>query len=449
MRSGEIEELLGMLAVPFSGAQRTASLMTDADFRFPPAKTSGGAELPVAQGTLDEILAGPDRKARQTAWESYSDTYLAFKNTLANNLVTSIQQNVFRARARAYPGTLEASLFENNIPVEVFHNLMETFKKNLPTWHRYWAVRRKALGVETLQPYDIWAPLTARQPEVSFHQAVDWIAQSLAPMGEEYVRTLRKGCLEDRWIDVYPNQGKSSAQFSCGGPGMNPFIVINYDDTIFSVSTLAHELGHSMHSYLTCQNQPVVYTDYSLFVAEVASNFHQAMVRAHLLATNPDPDFQINVIEEAMNNFHRYFFIMPTLARFELEMHQRAERGQGIAADDMNNLMADLFSEGYGGQVAVDRERVGITWATFGHLYAGLLRLPVRHRHLRGQCPLPAHPGRRAGSGRALPGLPQSRQLGLSPALPSSGPGWIFPPPPRSRKPSPSSPAWSTAWRNW
>ncbi len=369
VRSAEVEELLGMLAVPFNGAAQNASLISDADFRFPPAHAADGTELPVTQGTLDEILASPDRQARRSAWENYTDTYLGFKNTLANNLVTSVQQNVFLSRVRRYPGTLEASLFENDIPVEVFHQLVATFKKNLPTWHRYWAVRRKALGVEKLQPYDIWAPLTTGQPPVEYHQAVEWICQALAPLGAEYVETVRKGCLEERWIDVYPNQGKSSAQFSSGGPGMKPIIFINYDDTIFSASTLAHELGHSMHTYLTCQNQPVVYNNYSLFAAEVASNFHQAMLRAHLLQTNTDPDFLISVIEEAMSNFHRYFFIMPTLARFELEVHQRAERGEGISAEDLNNLMADLFTEAYGGEVEVDRARVGITWATFGHLY--------------------------------------------------------------------------------
>jgi oligoendopeptidase F len=289
---------------------------------------------------------------------------------MANNLAASIQQNVFMMQARRHQSTLGASLFENNIPVEVFHNLIETFKRNLPTWHRYWAVRRKALGVDELQPYDIWAPIATQNPTISFEQAVEWICAGLKPMGEDYTKTVRKGCLEERWIDVYPNQGKSSAQFSSGFPGTHPFIVINYDDTIFSLSTMAHELGHSMHSYLTWENQPIIYSQYSLFAAEVASNFHQAMVRAHLLNTSNDPQFQIKVIEEAMSNFHRYFFIMPTLARFELEMHEKTERGEGLTAEDMINRMAELFAEGYGEAVHVDHDRVGITWATFSHLYA-------------------------------------------------------------------------------
>jgi oligoendopeptidase F len=369
VRSADVEGVLGMLADPFSGVRNTFGVLTNADFQFKPAVTSDGEELPVTQGTLSGILAGADRKARQTAWEHYNDLYLDFKNTLAASLATSIKQSVFQMRVRDFDSTLETALFENNIPVEVFHNLVAAFRRNIPTWHRYWGLRRKALGVDTLQPYDIWAPLTDADPEVSYEQAVDWICEGLAPMGVEYVKAVRKGCLQDRWVDVYPNKGKRAGAFSSGSHGTFPFIMMSFNDNLFSLSTLAHELGHSMHSYLTWENQPVLYSRYSLFVAEVASNFHQALVRAYLLEQNPEPKFQISLIEEAMSNFHRYFFIMPTLARFELETHQRVEEGKGLTADDMIELMADLFSEGYGDAMHVDRQRVGITWATFGHLY--------------------------------------------------------------------------------
>ena len=370
VRSSEVEQLLGMLADPFSGPRTTANFLSNADLTFRPARNINGAELPMSTAALDKLLAGADREARRTAWESFMDAHLAFKNTLASNLATSIKQNVFNARARNYPSSLEAALFTDNLPVDVFHNLIDTFRKNLPTWHRYWAIRRKALGVADLHPYDVWAPLTNNKPSVTYPQAVDWISAGLAPLGDAYVNALRRGCLEQRWVDVYPNQGKTDAQFSAGTLGTYPFILMRFDDDLFSVSTLAHELGHSLHSYFTWQTQPQIYSQYSLFAAEVASNFNQAMVRAYLLAQNPDRDFQISLIEEAMNNFHRYFFIMPTLARFELETHQRVEQGQGLTADDLIQLMADLFSEGYGADVQFDRERVGITWATFGHLYA-------------------------------------------------------------------------------
>jgi oligoendopeptidase F len=193
----------------------------------------------------------------------------------------------------------------------------------------------------------------------------------MAPLGEEYVSIMRQGLLEQRWVDIYPNKGKRAGAFSMGTVGTHPFIFMSYNDDIFSLSTLAHELGHSMHSYYTRATQPYVYANYGLFVAEVASNFNQALVRAHLLERFSERDMQIAIIEEAMANFHRYFFIMPTLARFELAIHERAERGEALTAQVLIDLMADLFSEGYGSEVVVDRERVGSTWMQFStHLYS-------------------------------------------------------------------------------
>ncbi|MBT7074843.1 MAG: oligoendopeptidase F [Anaerolineae bacterium] len=370
LRSSEVEEILGMLANPFSGASATTSMLTNADFKFAPAVDDNGNELDLTQGTLGKILNSTDHKARKNAWNNYLDKYLRHKNTLATSLGTSIKQNVFQMRARKHESTLGMSLFENDIDTAVFHNLIDVFKKNLPVWQRYFEIRRKVLGVETLHPYDLWAPLTKKSPPVSYEQAVDWICEGLKPMGAEYVATLRKGALEERWVDVFPNQGKRNGAFSWGAPGTYPFIMMSFGNNMIGLSTLAHELGHSMHSYLTWQNQPLAYSDYSLFVAEVASNFQQAMVRDHLLKSNPEKDFQIAIIEEAMMNFLRYFFIMPTLARFELEVHLRAENGQPLTADTMMALMADLFAEGYGESVTIDRERVGMIWSTFGHLFS-------------------------------------------------------------------------------
>ena len=369
VRSDEVEELFGSLADPFSGARSASSLLTNADFAFEPAQDNSGEMIPLSQGNVVLLTTEADREIRRTSYENYADLYLAHKATLARLLETSIKQSAVISRARNHGSNLEAALFRDDIPVEVFHNLINTFRENLPTWHRYFALRKRIMGVEELHPYDIWAPLTDIRPEVSYAQAVDWICAGLEPMGEEYVETVRRGCLEDRWVDVYPNHGKRGGAFSGGSPGTLPFIVMSYNDTLFSLSTLAHELGHSMHSYLAWQTQPYIYGDYSLFVAEVASNFHQAMVRDYLLSNFDDPAFQIGVIEEAMANFHRYFLIMPTLARFELEIHTRGEKGEGLPPDELTRITTEFFKEAYGPEMEVDEARLGIRWAQFGHLY--------------------------------------------------------------------------------
>ena len=368
VRSAEVETLLGLVGDPFSAAANTANLLINADMRFE-AATHKGEPVPVISSNIDDLLNRRDRELRRTAWQNYADGHLKFKNTLANNLAFAVKRDVFFMRARGYDSSLQAALFENNIPIEVFYNLIETFKRHLPTWHRYWAVRKRALSVDRLHPYDIWAPL-ADKVEVGYEEAVDWISEGLMPLGADYVEALRRGCLQDRWVDIYPNLGKQQGAFSAGGPGAFPFIMMSYGGNLESMSTLAHELGHSMHSYLSSQAQPPTYAQYSLFVAEVASNFNQALTRAYLFKTMPDRNFQIALIEEAMSNFHRYFFIMPTLARFELALHEQVERGEGLTADALIDLMADLYEEGYGGEMEIDRERIGITWAQFQHLYS-------------------------------------------------------------------------------
>ena len=371
VRSAEVEEILGLVSDPLQGPSSSTGMLTNADFKFKPVKDSKGSVLDLTQGTISNLMHNPDRRARRAAYNSYMDKYIEHRNTLTSNLAHSIKTNVFYMRARKHESTLAASLFDLNIPTDVFHNLINTFKKNLPVWHRYFALRRRALGLRKLAYYDMWAPISRKKVKVPFERGVDLICESLAPMGKEYVETVRRGCLQERWVDIYPNQGKAEGAFSSGSQGTHPFILMSYTDDVTSMSTLAHELGHSMHSYLTWKNQPFVYTDYSLFVAEVASNFHQAMMRGHLLQTVKDKNFQLALLEEAVGgNFFRYFFQMPTLARFELETHQRIERGEPLTADSMVDLMADLFAEGFGPGFDMDRERVGMTWSTFGHLFA-------------------------------------------------------------------------------
>lgn len=368
-RSAEVEQVMGLARDAMQTAASIHSIFVNADLNFPPVLTAGG-ESPLSPAYMNRYYTSPDRAARRQAWTQYADEYLAHKNGFATCMATGIKQDVFRARVRGYGSSLEAAAHRNYLPTAVFHNTIETFKKHLPLWHKYWRVRREALGVDSLHPYDMLAPLTAVQPQVPYAQAFDWIVEGLRPLGREYLEAMKQGVLQERWVDIYPNKNKQGGAFSAGTYGTPPFLFLNHSDDLFGLSTFAHELGHSMHSYFTNKYQPERYSNYTIFVAEVASNFNQALVRDYLYHQNSDPQFQIALIEEAMSNFHRYFFIMPTLARFELEIHERVERGEGLTAESLINLMADLFGEGFGDEVVMDRERVGITWAQFpSHLY--------------------------------------------------------------------------------
>ncbi|TME69733.1 MAG: oligoendopeptidase F, partial [Chloroflexi bacterium] len=374
IRSAEVEQLLTQVSDPLATALSAHSVLANTDLKFPPAVGSDGELHEVAQGTIATLLTSPDRSLRKSAFENYADQHLAMQHAMAASLAGGIKRDVFFARARGYASSLEAALEPSHIPTEVFHNVVRTFRDNVGTWHRYWRIRRHALGLEVLKPYDTRAQMGATTLTVPYEQAVGWVAEGVAPLGEEYVEVLRRGATEERWVDIYPNKGKRMGAFSTGSMDTRPFIFMSYNDDIYAMSTLAHELGHSMHSHYTRGTQPYVYSNYGLFQAEVASNMHQALTRRHLLATKTDPAFQIAVIEEAMSNFYRYFFIMPSLARLELEIHERVERGGALTAGYLNGAMADLMMEVYGSEVDVtdrDRERIGSTWAQFHtHLYS-------------------------------------------------------------------------------
>jgi len=368
VRSSEVEEILAMATEPMQPSTPYTSLV-NFELKFKPAVAGNGTEMEVGQSSIGALKTDPDREVRRTAYQNYADAYLAFQNTIAGMQTMSLQRDVFNARARHFETALEASMTPNNIPTVVYHNLLEVFKANLPTWHRYWAIRRRALKLDELHVYDIKAPLTQQKIEVTYQQAVDWIVNAMQPLGEEYIRILRDGCTVDRWVDRALNKGKRQGAFSWGAYDTQPFIMLSYSDDVFSMSTLAHELGHSMHSFYSRRTQPFVYGRYTLFAAEVASNFNQALVRDYLFKTQDDPAFQMALIEEAMANYHRYFFIMPTLARWELEMHTRVEQGAPLNAEIMTQRCAELFSEGYGDEVVYDMDRIGITWAQFQHMY--------------------------------------------------------------------------------
>jgi len=370
-RSAEVEEILGMLSDPFRNVFQTFSELTNSDLKFADAADSQGAAHPVRQTTLPPTgIQSEDRVRRRTAWESFSDGHIAMHNTLASNYITHVKQAVFSARARRYESVLASMLEPFNTPLAVFHTLLETFQKHLPVWHRYWNAKRRILGVETIHPYDIWAPMAKEPVRVDYPQAVEWLVESLRPLGKEYTDVLARAAGPERWVDWAPNAGKRQGAQSLRAKNVHPFLWLSYQSDLPSASFLAHELGHSLHSHFSDGNQPELYSDYSMTAAETASNFNQALLRAYLLAEKADDaNFQLALIDEAMITFHRYFFIMPTLARFELAVYTQAEKSQPLTVQYFNDLCADFFAEGYGEALTDDRARTASTWSQFLHLY--------------------------------------------------------------------------------
>ncbi len=369
VRSAEVEQLLAAAGEVLNTPSSAYQMLADGDLRFADATDSAGGRYQVARGTISELLQSEDRQLRKSAWESYADAFLSLRNSFGALYAGSVKSDVFLAQSRGYASALEASLSASNVPQAVYDTVIAACNRHLPIWHRYWDIRRRALGLTQMEPCDIFAPL-ATSPVVSYADAVDMICAGMIPLGDEYVRVARIGLTSERWVDIYPNQGKADGAYSGGGYGTPPFILMNYGDNLISMSTLAHELGHSMHSWYTNRVQPAIYSDYTLFVAEVASNFNQAMVRSHLLSQGGPRELQIGLIEEAMANFHRYLFVMPILSQFEQQVHAWAEAREAVTAERMGQLLASLFAHGYGPAVSVDTARNGVVWAQFSHLYS-------------------------------------------------------------------------------
>ncbi|HYI15331.1 MAG TPA: M3 family oligoendopeptidase, partial [Thermomicrobiales bacterium] len=372
IRSRDVEEVLALAADPLAGFDNTWRALTNADLTFEPFEDEHGNTVQLQQNGQYRYLTSPDRRVRQDVWERYHDAYLRLANTFAANYSGEVRRNVFNARARQYSSTLDAALSGPNVPPAIYHNLLNALASNVGVWQRFFRVQAKLLGVETLHGWDL-----SEQPlalpgratrRFSYEDGVELILDSLAPMGEEYVAVVRQG-IADRWVDVFPNVGKTGGAFSSGAPGMHPYILLNFMGQLGTVSTLTHELGHSLHSDYAWRAQPSIYAWYGDIVSETASNLHQILLADHILKTSDDPNLQVEVIQERMGGNLRYLFNMVLLARFELECHERVERGDALTADGMIESMADLYVAAYGDSVTLDRERTGIRWATLPHLF--------------------------------------------------------------------------------
>ena len=344
------------------------SMFADADLTFADAVDSQGEKHPVTHGTYGPLLYSQDRALRKSAFQSCYAGYGQFRNTCAATLNAQTKQLKFFADARKYPSTLAAALDATEVPVEVYTNLIEAVHRNLPAMHKYTALRRRLLGLDELHFYDLYVPMVGDvDMHFTYEEACDLILKALEPMGEEYCSIVRQG-LAQRWIDVYENPGKRSGAYSAGGYSMHPFILLNFQGTLNDVFTLIHEMGHSMHTYLSCANQPSCYSDYVIFVAEVASTCNEALLMQYLLKTTTDKRQRAYLINYFLEQFRTTLYRQTMFAEFELAVNQMTERGEGLTADALCEKYRQLNADYFGPDIVVDDE-ISLEWARIPHLY--------------------------------------------------------------------------------
>ena len=371
VRSREVEDVLAGAAGVFDAYERARDALAEGDLRFA-SVGDGVGERELAPSSYRALVADPDRGVRRRAFERWTDAYLGVGDTLAETYLARVQRGAFEAAARGYASGEAAALAKHRVPVEVLDATLAAFRRRLPVWHRYWAARRRLLGVERHAPWDVFAPPPVAPVRVTYEQAAAWIVESAAPLGDAYRERLRRGLTEERWVDRRPNRGKRQGAFCSAAAGAHPYVFVSFADDLPSASTLAHEMGHALHAaWAFARVSPLdVMPALSMTVAETASNAQQALLRGRLLRgpAAADPDFELALLDEAFGNLHRYLFVMPTLVRFEREVHAAVARREALSARDLTDLAAALFAEAYGPEVAVDG-RVGIAWAEFPHLY--------------------------------------------------------------------------------
>lgn len=344
------------------------SMLNDADLTFPDAIDSKGEHHSVTHGSFVPLLNQQDRVLRKSAFESLYSVYYQFRNTSASILSAQTKQLKFFAEARKYPSTLTSALYANEVPVSVYTNLIDAVRSNLAALHKYTQLRRNLLRVDVLHFYDLYVPMVADiDMHFTYEEACNAILKALEPMGEEYCSIVKKG-LSARWIDVYEIPGKRSGAYSSGGYGMNPFILMNFHGTLNDVFTLIHEMGHSVHTYLSCQNQPVCYSNYVIFVAEVASTCNEALLMQYLLKTTTEKRKRAYLLNYFLEQFRTTLYRQTMFAEFELKINQITERGEGITADTLCNLYRQLNADYFGSAIEIDDE-IALEWARIPHFY--------------------------------------------------------------------------------
>lgn len=343
------------------------SMFSDADLKFRDAVDSQGVSHPVTQSSFVQLLEKPDRVLRRDAFTSYYEPLSQFRNTLAATLSAQIKQQQFYARARNYASPLEASLDGNNVPVQVYHNLIAAVNQNLNKLHRYVDLRRRLLGLDELHMYDIYAPLVPdASREIPFEEAKETVFAALAPLGSSYQSILREG-YDKRWIDIYPNPGKRSGAYSAGAR-VHPYVLLNYTGTLDSQFTLAHEMGHAIHSYRSNRDQPVIYSDYVIFVAEVASTCNEALLMEHLLAKTTDKKERAALINHFLEQFKGTLYRQTMFAEFELRMGEMNAAGEALTAEALCREYRALNERYFGPGLVLDQQ-IDLEWARIPHFY--------------------------------------------------------------------------------
>ena len=362
------EKLLASAADMASQPDNIFSLLNDADLRFDDAIDAQGDAHPVTHGSYIPLLMSPDRTLRESAYRSLYATYTQFRNTCAATLGAQMKQQKFFADARNYTSTLEASLDATEVPVEVYTNLIDAVRRNLPAMHKYIDVRRRLLGLDDLHFWDLYVPVVEDvDMEFTYEEACALILQALEPMGPEYLELVKKG-LDSRWVDVYETPGKRSGAYSAGSYGTHPVMLLNFQGKLDDVFTLIHEMGHSIHTYLSCQNQPPVYSDYVIFVAEVASTCNEALLTQHLLKTTTDERERAYILNHFLEQFRGTIYRQCMFAEFELRVNQMVAEGRGVTADALCALYRQLNEDYYGPGIAVD-DQIAVEWARIPHFY--------------------------------------------------------------------------------
>jgi len=370
VRSPEVEELLAQMSEVSEAPREIFGKLNHADLKFPKIKDEEGREVELTHGRFLRFMESPVRAVRQAAFEALYTTYGKFRNTLAAAYASSVKKDVFYARARRYPSARAMALADTNVPESVYDNLVATVNKNISSLHRYMRLRRKLLNVDELHMYDIYTPMVPEvDKKISYGEAVETILKALAPLGEEYCEVARRGMTTDRWVDIYENVGKRSGAYSFGAYTTKPFILMNYQDNFDSMFTLAHELGHSMHSYFSRRHQPYHYADYTIFVAEVASTFNEALLTHYLLQQTTDPKLRMYIINHQLETFRTTLYRQTMFAEFEHITHQRVEQGEALTADVLNEIYYDLNKKYYATEGMVIDDLIALEWARVPHFY--------------------------------------------------------------------------------